>query len=251
MESTPPTSLARLSILAFAVTVLAGELCAQETTPARRPSPASPVLTAESTPAKTDDIGPTRLFFAPTARSLPRGKGSLGLTEVVFPSVEVGLTDRVSVGGFGVLPLEDLSDGGVVLAPKIQLLSRTRVQGAVGVVQLFGPGETGGIAYGVVTLGGADAGVTVGCGYGYGGVADSGGSRSVLFLGGEKAIGRSWRLIFEGYVGGAALGLPEQTLIGGFRFSRGRWSLDLGAVVPVYESGSGTPFPFFTIARAF
>jgi len=153
-----PRSLARLSVLAFAATISTGELCAQEPPPATRPFAANAVPPAE--------VGPTRLFFAPTARSPRRGKGSLGLTEIVFPSAEVGLTDHVSFRGFGVLPLEDLSAGGVVLAPKVQLLSRTRVQGAVGAAHLFGPGETGGIVYGVVTLGSADAGVTVGYGYG-------------------------------------------------------------------------------------
>jgi hypothetical protein len=73
----------------------------------------------------------------------------------------------------------------------------------------------------------------------------------VLFLGGEKALGRSWRLVAEGYVGGAALGLPDQTVIGEVRVSHGRWSVDLGAVVPIYETGSGMPFPVFMIARAF
>jgi hypothetical protein len=238
-----PQTMATLCVLAFAVTISARELCAQEPPPAARPSAANPVPPAE--------VGPTRLFFAPTARSLRRGKGSLGLTEIIFPSAEVGLTDHVSLRGFGVLPLEDLSDGGVVLAPKVQLLSRTRVQGAVGAVHLFGPGETGGIVYGVVTLGSADAGVTVGYGYGYGQLADSEGSPAVLFFGGDKAIGRNWRLIIEGYVGGAALGLPDQTLVGGTRFSRGRWSVDLGVVVPIYETGAGQPFPVLTIAWAF
>ena len=44
-------------------------------------------------------VGPTRLFLAPTARSLPRGDGTIGLTEIGAPWGEVGLTDRVSLLG--------------------------------------------------------------------------------------------------------------------------------------------------------
>jgi hypothetical protein len=157
----------------------------------------------------------------------------------------------VSLTGGGVLPLEGLTDGGIVLAPKVQLVSGTRIQAAIGTAHLFGSGLSGGVAYGVVTAGSPGAAVTVGWGYGYGHLADSGGSPAVLIVGGEGAVGRSLRFILEGYVGGAALGLPERTLVGGVRLSRGRWSVDLGAIVPIYETGSGTPFPVFTVARAF
>jgi hypothetical protein len=196
--------------------------------------------------AAPPQVGPTRLFFAPTARSLPRGKGTIGLTEIGAPWGEVGLTDRMSVLGGGPVPL-----GVVGIAPKVQLYGGRYAQAAIGAVQLFGSGETGGVGYGVVTLGSADAAATIGYGYGYGALVEPGGSRGVLFLGAEKALGRSVRLMVEGYVGGAGLGMPDQTLLGGFRFSRGRWSADVGVVVPFYESGSGTPVPVLTIAWAF
>jgi hypothetical protein len=174
----------------------------------------------------------------------------VGVTEIAFPWAEVGVIDRVSVVGFLVPPLGDLSGGGVVVAPKVQLLRRARVQAAAGVIQAFGS-ETGGIGYGVVTLGSADAAATVGYGYGYGEWADSGGSPGVLFLGAEKGLSRSICLVAEGYIGGEALGLPDETLIAAVRFGRGRWSVDLGAVVPFYETGSGMPFPLLTVAWGF
>jgi hypothetical protein len=209
-------------------------------------------LTAPALVAHGEDgTGPTRLFFAPTARSLPRGSGSVGVTEIAFPWVEAGIVDRVSVLGFLVPPLGDLSSGGIVAAPKLQLARRARVQAAAGVIQAIGTGGTGGIGYGVVTLGSADAAATVGFGYGYGDLADSEGSPAVLFLGAEKALGRSFRLVVEGWVGGQALGLPDQTLIAAVRFNRGRWSVDLGAVVPIYETSSGTPVPLLTVAWGF
>lgn len=217
-----------LFVLAFANLLLARDLLAES------PLPAPPVST-----------GPTRLFFAPTARSLPSGKGTIGLTEIGIPWGEVGLTDRVSVlGGAAVLGV-----GGI--APKLQLYGGRHVQAAIGAVQLFGLGDTGGVGYGVVSLGSPDASATIGYGYGYGGVVEPRGPPGVLFLGAEKALGRSVRLIVEGYFGGAGLGMPDQTLLGGFRFGHGRWSADVGVVVPFYESGSGTPVPLLTIAWAF
>jgi hypothetical protein len=245
VESTAK-SLTRLCVLALAVTIAAPELHAEEA-PLPAPTPAP-----EPARDPLADARLTRLFFAPTARSLPRGRGSVGVTEVLFPSVEVGLTNHVSVGGIGVLPLEDLSAGGLALASKVQLYGGARIQAAVGVVQLFSSqGDSGGIGYGVVTLGSADVAVTVGYAYGYGGLADSGGSPSIRFLGAEKALGRHVRLIGEGYIGGAALGMPDRTLLGGLRVSRGRWSADLGVIVPFYETGSGSPFPVLTVAWAF
>ena len=201
--------------------------------------------------AQSPGVEPTRLFFAPTARSVPRGDGSLGLTEIAFPWAEVGLLDRVSVRGYVTPPLEDLTSAGIVLGPKLQILRQSQIQAAVGVFQQFSTSGTGGVGYGVVTIGGRGTSATVGLGYGYGSVADSGGSKAVVFVGAEQAVGRSVRLIVEAYLGGEAFGLPEQTLMTGARVHFGRWSLDLGIAIPFYETGSGTPGPIVTVARAF
>ena len=201
--------------------------------------------------AQSLGVEPTRLFFAPTARSVPRGVGSLGLTEIAFPWAEVGLLDRVSIRGYVTPPLGDLTGAGIVVGPKLQLLRHSRIQAAVGLFQGFSTSGTGGVGYGVVTIGGRDTSATVGLGYGYGNVADSGGSPAVVFVGAEQAVGRRVRLIVEGYIGGEAFGLPEQTLMTGARLNFGRWSLDLGIAIPFYETGSGAPGPILTIGRAF
>lgn len=224
--------------------------------PAPPPPPASgaeSVPPAESSQVRPAALGPTRLFLAPTARTPKRGDGTLALTEIAFPWGEVGLADRVSVRIFAFPPLGDVASAGVAIEPKVQLYGGARFQAAVGVVQLLSSteGESGGIGYGVATVGGADTAVTVGYGYGYGGVVDSEGSRGVLWIGAERAVGRHFRLIAEAYLGGAAFGLPDRTLLGGARFSRGRFSADLAAVVPFYETGSGTPGPLLTLGWAF
>jgi hypothetical protein len=201
--------------------------------------------------AQTSGVEPTRLFFAPTARSVPRGGGAFGVTEVAFPWVEVGLLDRISIRGYVVPPLGDLTDAGLVIGPKLQLVRQSHVQAAVGVFHALSSSGSGGVGYGVVTIGGRDTSATVGLGYGYGAAADSEGSAAVVFVGAEQAIGRRVRLVLEGYIGGEAFGLPEQTLMLGARLNLGRWSLDLGLAIPFYQTGSGTPGPVATIARAF
>ena len=238
--------LVTLCVSIFTVGLSGPELRGQEPPPGTQPSVAAPVPPTSSTPAVPGEFGPTRLLLAPTGRSMPSGRGAVGLTEIGIPWCEWGLTRRVSVLAGAAVPL-----GVLGISPKIQVYGGRRAQAALGVVASFDDGGFGGIAYGVVTLGAADAGVTLGYGYGFGQLADSGGSRGVLFLGGEKAIGRHLRLIVEGYVGGAAMGLPDATFLGGLRFGSGRWSVDVGVVVPVYETGSGTPVPLLTIGWAF
>ena len=207
------------------------------------------VLWAEQEPAA--GVEPTRLFFAPTARSLPRGDGSFGVTEIAFPWAEVGVVDRVSLRTIVLPPLEGLTDAGVVLGAKLQLVRHRSLQVAVGGFHGFGSSDSGGVGYGVATVGGRDSSVTFGMGYGYGSWVDSEGSAALVFVGAEKALGRRVRLIAEGYLGGTAFGLPEQTLIAGTRLNFGRWSLDLAMAMPFYETGAGTPGPVITIGRAF
>ena len=41
----------------------------------------------------------SRLMFAPTARSLRAGEGYVAVYEARLPFVQVGITDRISIGG--------------------------------------------------------------------------------------------------------------------------------------------------------
>jgi hypothetical protein len=189
----------------------------------------------------------TRLFVAPTARSLRPGAGLAGTTEVLLPFCEVGITNRLSV-----MAAATFVEGGAVgVMPKLQLYSGRRLQAAVGVAQIFGSGNSGGIGFGVVTLGSPDFGVTLGYGYGYGSHADSVGPASLVFVGIDKSLGRHFRLIGEGYFGGQGLGMPDRTLMAGFRVSGHRIWADLALVAPYYETGSGSPAPLFTFGFAF
>ena len=119
---------------------------------------------------RPEDPNRTRLFFGPTARSLPRGRGYLGVYELVMPFLQLGVTDRITIGGG--TPLVFTGDGGshpFWFTPKVQLLRGERTQVAAGVMHFVftGDDEPVGIAYGVATHGTSEGSVTAGVGYGY------------------------------------------------------------------------------------
>ncbi len=176
------------------------------------------------------DPNATRLFFGPTGRSLKRGQAYLGVYEFLLPFVQVGLTDRISIGGgtplfFGA----GESDRPFWITPKMQLVNRGATQVAVGLFHGFsGEGGYGGIAYVVGTRGTESASFTAGLGVGYSG---SGGRAGVLMIGGESQARRNMKFITENYLwqGGHAV------VSGGVRFFGERLSADLALASPVTE----------------
>ncbi|MEO8678168.1 MAG: hypothetical protein ABI665_03925 [Vicinamibacterales bacterium] len=177
------------------------------------------------------DSNPTRLFFAPTGRSLKKGEAYLGVYEVLMPFVQVGLTDRISIGGGTPLFFIDNSDRPFWLTPKVQVMKRGSVEAAVGVLHISNVGDySAGVAYGVVTSGSADSAVTIGVGYAYSrsdGEEDVG-AAPVLMLGGEHRVSRKIKLVTENYI------FPSGGLLsGGVRFMGENLSVDLGLVSPL------------------
>ena len=183
-----------------------------------------------------EDPNPTRLFFAPTGRSLRRGEGYFGVYEILLPFVQVGITDRISFGAG--TPLVFGADSGhpVWITPKVQVLSVRNTDAAVGVMHFLNVGDGSfGIAYAVVTQGNTDSAVTGGIGYAYERYGGNDGSM-VAMIGGEHRVSRGLKLISENYVwrgGGIATG--------GVRFLGERLSVDLGLLVPL---GTDEPIAF-------
>lgn len=172
------------------------------------------------------DLHRTRLFFAPTARSLDQGEVSFGVFEFLAPFVQAGVTDRISVGGgtpllFGF----DESYRPFWITPKVQVLRTRDAQAAVGLLHLFNAeGDSGGIAYGVTTIGNNDHAFTGGAGLAY---ADS--DRGWLVMGGgETRVRSNLKLMTENYAweGGGILS-------GGVRFLGERLSADLALAMPI------------------
>jgi hypothetical protein len=177
-----------------------------------------------------DDPNQTRLFFAPTGRSLPKGSVSFGTYEFIMPFVQVGVTDRFSIGGgtpllFGF----DESERPFWITPKFQVVNRGKVTAAVGSLHLIAGGHTGGIGYGVVTVSQPAGSLSVGAGLAF----EDGGEKSpVVMVGADRRVRRNLKLLTENYVfeGGGLLS-------GGVRFIGDRLSADLGLVAPLGVEG--------------
>lgn len=174
------------------------------------------------------DPNVTRLFFAPTGRALKRRQVYLGVFEFVAPFVQVGLTDRVSIGGgtpliFGL----DEWNRPFWITPKLQVYDGQDTQVAVGVLHAFdSDGDGGGIAYGVVSRGTDVRSLTAGAGFAY---AIDGGRAGVVMIGGEGRIARRVKAITENYVWEGGHGIATV----GFRFFGERVSADLALAFPI------------------
>lgn len=185
----------------------------------------------------------SRLLFAPTGRTPAPGHGTLGLTEGLFPWLEVGVTDRVSVFAATALPFE-----AVVLGAKLQVVRTAHADVSAGV---FSTPGWGGVAYGAATFGGKKGAFTVGYGWGYGDLAESEGPTSLVLIGFDVAASRRFHLIGEAYVGGGGLGLPTNTIMAGGRLHLGRFTADLGVVMPIYSDDFAWGAPLVTVAWEF
>ncbi|QDA60400.1 hypothetical protein [Hymenobacter jejuensis] len=106
----------------------------------------------------------TRIFFAPTARSLRKGEGYVQDIDIIFLGANYGITDNISIGALvPVVPGVGLNV--FALTPKVGFSVTDKVKAAAGVLFASGFGGSGGIAYGVGTYGTADSNATLGVGY--------------------------------------------------------------------------------------
>jgi hypothetical protein len=185
----------------------------------------------ETTPAggagieQPDDPNATRLLLGPTARSLRRGEAYLDLLGVSVPLVQVGLTERLSLGVGTPVLFPGVHPGEVSwFTPKLQLFSTDRTAAAIGVVHTeLGNHTRDGLAYAVLTRGSSDTAVTLGVGYAYARSEDRRGGAPVLIVGAERRLGSPLKLITENYV---APGFSIVTV--GVRLIRARVSWDFG-----------------------
>jgi hypothetical protein len=195
-----------------------------------------------------EDPNKTRLFFAPTGRSLRAGEGYFGVYELFIPFLSYGITDQITLSGgspvyvgmFGVTPP-------FYLAPKVQVVSDPRAQLSLGALAIFLPRSWDwdgdrtrslGIAYGVGTLGDLDNAATAGIGWGFADGEFS--SRPVVMFGGEVRTGRPTKFITENWFMPGEDGI---VLSGGLRFFGERLSADAGLLGFIGSGESGCCLP--------
>jgi hypothetical protein len=176
------------------------------------------------------DPNTTRLLFAPTGRSVPQGQGYVGVYEFLMPFVQVGVTDRISIGGGTPLVFGGGSSHPVWLTPKVQFFSSGKLQMAAGAMHFVNVDDaTFGIAYTVMTYGQLDSALTVGAGYAYAGDEDYSAGSAVVMVGGERRLSRRTKLVTENYWFEGSSGLASL----GVRFIGDRLSADLGLAAPL------------------
>jgi len=198
----------------------------------------------EGAPGVSPPFG-TRLFYGPTARTLPAGSAYVGVYELILPFVQIGVTDRISIGGG--TPLWFGFEEGTrpfYITPKIQIANTGRTQVAVGAMHAFVSGfDGGGVAYGVVTTGDADKSITASTGVYYAGGAVRG---VIVSVGGERRITNRIRFITENAISQAGFGM----ISGGTRFMGRHWSADAALWTPL-GVGLVRPFLLANFAYAF
>ncbi len=190
-----------------------------------------------------DDPNLTRLFFSPTARTLPRGRGYLAAYELLFPFAAQGVSDSFLIAGGTPLFWSDDFDSSRVyyLAPKLRVLSTGRTDIAVGAFHFQQVGASPdnasfGALYAAITQGTPDRALTLAVGLGYDddGLVDE----PVVMAGGEARVSRTIKLVTENYFGPGGTAL----LAFGPRFFGERLSADLALGI-VVDEGDAWTFP--------
>ena len=180
----------------------------------------------------SDDANRTRLFFGPTGRALPKGQVYVGTFQIIMPWVQVGVTDRFSIGGGTPLVFGfDESERPFWVTPRIQVFDRGDLHAGAGVIHVLGfSGDSAGIAYGVMTTGTTSSSLTVGAGMAYTGDGDR---AAVVMVGGDRRVRRNLKLITENYIWQGGGGIVS----GGVRFIGDRLSADVGLGIPLFGEG--------------
>jgi hypothetical protein len=195
----------------------------------------------------------SRLLFAPTGRTLPKGEGYFNDTYLFLLSVHGGITSRFTLGGgLSVLPLDDFSDNALFIMPKIGVVATPKFNLAVGALAgivgaAVDEGESGsfGVLYAVGTAGSPDASVSFGTGLAYAGgdFAD----RPVAMLGAEARLSRRIAFVTENYV------IPNEDVSSvvsyGLRFFGEKLSADLAFWLAPGEVAvfPGIPYVAFSV----
>ena len=199
------------------------------------------------------DPNQTRLYFTQTGKMLRRGEWYFSDIFIFFPSVSVGLSDKITAGaGMSIFPGVDIGDQAYYFTPKIGIKASEKTNLAVGAIIISIPDDiddddnipTFGLLYGVGTFGPPKANFTAGLGYGFAGnhLAD----KPAVLLGGNFRMGNRISFITENWV------FPEtdHPLVSyGFRFFGDKLAVDLGLFNVIGEDAvfPGVPWIDFVV----
>ncbi|MBN1292328.1 MAG: hypothetical protein JXB48_10860 [Candidatus Latescibacteria bacterium] len=188
------------------------------------------------------DPNTTRLFFAPTGRMLPKGKGYIADYLFFFPSFNYGVTSNLSLGGgCSIFPTGNMSNQIYFFTPKIGLKRSKNLNIAAGALVLkipdIGDEDTPlvSVLYGTGTWGSTDQSLT--CGFGYGMVDRKFGSKPLIVIGGEKRLTRRLAFVTENWM---IPGVNNVLLSYGIRFLTEKFTTDFALL---NTTGGNVVFP--------
>jgi len=194
------------------------------------------------------DPNRTRLLFAPTGRMLEKGEGYFADYYVFFPTVNYGITERVSLGGgMSLFPTGNMADQVYFFTPKFGIKQSDRANFAAGALIIGIPGIDDedvdspilSLIYGVGTWGGSNRHLTLGLGYGMvdAKIAD----RPLIVIGGVSRITRRTALISENWM---MPGLDGVLASYGIRLFTENLSVDLALLNPIGEESIFPGIPY-------
>ena len=196
-----------------------------------------------------------RLFFAPTARNLRKGEGTVQTIDIFLMGVNYGITDNISMGALFTWVPGAGSDNLFALTPKVSFPVSERARLGAGALIFFQGGTNFTLGYGNATFGSADNNFTAGVGYAF--VGGNYVNTPVFMLGGATRVSRRVSLLNETYILNVKDSFDNATMIGGIagvRISGQRLSGSLGLMYgyfnyrnsryggDTYSNGSAIPF---------
>ncbi len=191
------------------------------------------------------DPNTSRLFFAPTGRTIKQGSGYFSVAEIFFPMVAFGVTDYLNLaGGISLVPFSEGQLYYFNLKGRPVHVRDFDLSAGVFYTNVTSSDEGGvGALYLMGTYGDDKNAITFGGGYGFStdnGVSDY----PVLIIGGELQMSKSTKLISENWIITGDNGAGIISL--GVRFFGRNMAGDFGLVYAAdSEGGSGTSgWPF-------
>ncbi|MHA6249122.1 hypothetical protein ACXYMU_14370 [Pontibacter sp. CAU 1760] len=151
----------------------------------------------------------TRYFYSPSAFSLKEGEFYYQNTYLVLNSINIGITDRLTIGAGFELISTFSGEPIYFITPKYTFPISDKWNAGAGILYVNAAMEdfSGlGVGYGIVTYGNLDDNITFGTGFGY--VDGEASGKPVFTLSGMKRTGRNtafvsenWLVPIDGYQG--------------------------------------------------
>lgn len=185
------------------------------------------------------DPNKTRLFFAPTARTLCQSKGYFSAYEIFLPFIAYGITDYITLsGGMTLLPGVPIEDQLKYLAPKVRIIEQDQFTLSSGLLWMSVEKVSAGIVYGISTY--SDYPFSLSAGLGFGFAEGKFTEKPFAMIGLEYQVSNSIKLLSENWI------FPEvdgAVISFGIRFFGENLAADFGFFTQTEIIGEGS-FPF-------